>query len=224
MYRLTGDPHIHLNHAAGISPHVVWSAFAQFSDQMVQKWSILLNTYIRKLHLAFRNSGYFNRGKGYHEYPVICKHGLRRLLSLRRRNNNNDHPKTDKCKKLRRLWGRYVCIRLVNPYERGMRTHDLGNGLGIDCARDDDCNYRVLFAEFRLVWEFTWIYSTNNDSLLAFGHGMDTLKIVMFSVLTAPMMGLKGSYPPVLHPNSKIKECATTFRIAVRGCESDSKP
>lgn len=34
MYRLTGDPHIHLNHAAGISPHVVWSAL----HHLVIRW------------------------------------------------------------------------------------------------------------------------------------------------------------------------------------------
>lgn len=34
MYRLTGDPHIHLNHAAGISPHVVWSAL----HNLVIRW------------------------------------------------------------------------------------------------------------------------------------------------------------------------------------------
>lgn len=36
MYRLTGDPHIHLNHAAGISSSRCMVIFAQLSNQMVQ--------------------------------------------------------------------------------------------------------------------------------------------------------------------------------------------
>lgn len=75
------------------------------------------------------------------------------------------------------------------------------NGLRIDCARDDDSNYylqtSVWFENSRGSIQLTTI------RCLPFGHGVDTLKIVMFSDLTAPMMGLKGSYPPVLHPNSK---------------------
>lgn len=48
MYRLTGDPHIHPNHAAGISTHVAWSALHNVVHSMYAWQSWTPGTLIKK--------------------------------------------------------------------------------------------------------------------------------------------------------------------------------
>lgn len=139
--------------------------------------------------------------------------------SVRCNNNNNDiddkPSENRKCKKVRRLWGRYVCIRLVNPHERGMRTHDLRNGLGIVLA----------MTIVAIIWRVPFglrihVASIQLTTIRCLPSGMEWIR----SRVPGPHRSyvwydLRGSYPPVLHPNSKSKSVRRHFRSAVRGWE-----
>lgn len=90
-----------------------------------------------------------------------------------------------------------------SPMKGAWRTHDLENGLG-NCAHDDDDSNYYLRSS---VWleNSRGFYSTNHDSLLAFGHEVDTHQDSdVLGPHTAPVFK-KFPYPPVLQPNSKIK-------------------